>query len=112
MQAVLTSIDRLSNSQCLREKVFGHVSYGRVKTSDRPPGEVLALHGEMDSPFVEVGAIVVALADGGHLTRFVTSAQRNGAKMVNFGIVYGVTPFGLARRLRPVAALLPAPHGR
>ncbi|MCA9187130.1 MAG: DNA polymerase I, partial [Planctomycetales bacterium] len=30
----------------------------------------------------------------------VTSAQRNGAKMVNFGIVYGVTPFGLARRLR------------
>lgn len=29
----------------------------------------------------------------------VTKAQRNGAKMVNFGIVYGITPFGLARRL-------------
>ena len=29
----------------------------------------------------------------------VTSAQRNSAKMVNFGIIYGVTPFGLARRL-------------
>ncbi|TVQ64604.1 MAG: DNA polymerase I [Phycisphaerales bacterium] len=29
----------------------------------------------------------------------VTRAQRDGAKMVNFGIVYGVTPFGLARRL-------------
>ncbi|MBX3402155.1 MAG: DNA polymerase I [Phycisphaeraceae bacterium] len=29
----------------------------------------------------------------------VTKSQRNGAKMVNFGIVYGVTPFGLARRL-------------
>ncbi len=29
----------------------------------------------------------------------VTSAQRSGAKMVNFGIVYGVTPWGLARRL-------------
>ena len=29
----------------------------------------------------------------------VTKAQRSGAKMVNFGIVYGVTPFGLARRL-------------
>lgn len=29
----------------------------------------------------------------------VTKEQRNGAKMVNFGIVYGVTPFGLSRRL-------------
>jgi len=29
----------------------------------------------------------------------VTSEQRSGAKMVNFGIVYGVTPYGLARRL-------------
>ena len=29
----------------------------------------------------------------------VTPQQRDSAKMVNFGIVYGVTPFGLARRL-------------
>jgi DNA polymerase-1 len=29
----------------------------------------------------------------------VTREQRSGAKMVNFGIIYGVTPFGLARRL-------------
>ncbi len=29
----------------------------------------------------------------------VTKEQRDGAKMVNFGIVYGITPFGLARRL-------------
>ncbi len=29
----------------------------------------------------------------------VISEQRSGAKMVNFGIVYGVTPYGLARRL-------------
>ncbi len=29
----------------------------------------------------------------------VTKAQRSAAKMVNFGIVYGITPFGLARRL-------------
>jgi DNA polymerase-1 len=29
----------------------------------------------------------------------VTRVQRSGAKMVNFGIVYGVTAFGLARRL-------------
>ena len=29
----------------------------------------------------------------------VTDAQRGSAKMVNFGIVYGITAFGLARRL-------------
>ena len=29
----------------------------------------------------------------------VSKEQRNAAKMVNFGIVYGVTPYGLARRL-------------
>ncbi|HYE03026.1 MAG TPA: DNA polymerase I, partial [Phycisphaerales bacterium] len=29
----------------------------------------------------------------------VTRAQRGGAKMVNFGIVYGITAYGLARRL-------------
>ncbi|MDX2016703.1 MAG: DNA polymerase I [Planctomycetota bacterium] len=29
----------------------------------------------------------------------VTREQRSAAKMVNFGIVYGITPFGLARRL-------------
>jgi len=29
----------------------------------------------------------------------VTRSQRDTAKMVNFGIIYGITPFGLARRL-------------
>jgi DNA polymerase-1 len=29
----------------------------------------------------------------------VTKEHRNGAKMVNFGIVYGITSYGLARRL-------------
>ncbi len=29
----------------------------------------------------------------------VTPEQRSGAKMVNFGIIYGITPWGLARRL-------------
>ncbi len=31
----------------------------------------------------------------------VTAPQRHTAKMVNFGIVYGITPYGLARRLGP-----------
>ncbi|MCZ6445025.1 MAG: DNA polymerase I [Planctomycetota bacterium] len=31
----------------------------------------------------------------------VTPAQRDTAKMVNFGIIYGITPYGLARRLGP-----------
>ncbi|MCC6660086.1 MAG: DNA polymerase I [Phycisphaerales bacterium] len=30
----------------------------------------------------------------------VTREQRAGAKMINFGIVYGITPYGLARRLK------------
>jgi DNA polymerase-1 len=30
----------------------------------------------------------------------VTRDERSGAKMVNFGIVYGITAFGLARRLK------------
>ena len=29
----------------------------------------------------------------------VTPTQRDSAKMINFGIVYGITPFGLSRRL-------------
>jgi len=33
----------------------------------------------------------------------VTGEQRSAAKMVNFGIVYGITPYGLARRLHPGA---------
>jgi len=33
----------------------------------------------------------------------VTDEQRSAAKMVNFGIVYGITPYGLARRLKPGA---------
>ena len=34
----------------------------------------------------------------------VTGEQRGSAKMVNFGIVYGITPYGLARRLAPGTA--------
>ena len=35
----------------------------------------------------------------------VSDEQRSAAKMVNFGIVYGITPWGLARRLGPGASV-------
>jgi len=35
----------------------------------------------------------------------VTDEQRSAAKMVNFGIVYGITPYGLARRLGGAASV-------
>jgi DNA polymerase-1 len=41
----------------------------------------------------------VAAQINGVPVKDVTKAQRSGAKMVNFGIVYGITAFGLARRL-------------
>jgi DNA polymerase-1 len=46
----------------------------------------------------DIHAAVAAQIHGVPLDK-VTREQRNGAKMVNFGIVYGVTPYGLARRL-------------
>ncbi|MFN7020362.1 MAG: DNA polymerase I [Phycisphaerales bacterium] len=46
----------------------------------------------------DIHAAVAAQIHGVPPTQ-VTREQRSGAKMVNFGIVYGVTPFGLARRL-------------
>ncbi len=42
----------------------------------------------------------VAAQIHGILPEQVTREQRSGAKMVNFGIVYGITAFGLARRLK------------
>ncbi|MEO0629221.1 MAG: DNA polymerase I [Planctomycetota bacterium] len=46
----------------------------------------------------DIHAAVAAQIHGVKLDE-VTREQRSGAKMVNFGIVYGITPFGLARRL-------------
>ena len=46
----------------------------------------------------DIHAAVAAQIHGVKLAD-VTREQRSGAKMVNFGIVYGITPFGLARRL-------------
>lgn len=43
--------------------------------------------------------VAVAAQIHGVAPEQVTREQRNGAKMVNFGIVYGITPYGLARRL-------------
>jgi len=46
----------------------------------------------------DIHAAVAAQVHGVPLDE-VTREQRSGAKMVNFGIVYGITAFGLARRL-------------
>lgn len=47
----------------------------------------------------DIHAAVAAQIHGVPLTE-VSREQRSGAKMVNFGIVYGITAFGLARRLK------------
>lgn len=59
----------------------------------RDPALIEAFHAGRD-----IHAAVAAQIHGVHIDQ-VTREQRNGAKMVNFGIVYGITPFGLARRL-------------
>lgn len=48
---------------------------------------------------VDIHAAVAAEVFGVPIEQ-VSKSQRNSAKMVNFGIVYGVTPTGLARRLQ------------
>lgn len=59
----------------------------------KDPGLIQAFHEGQD--------IHTAVAAQVHGVRIedVTREQRSGAKMVNFGIVYGITAFGLARRL-------------
>jgi DNA polymerase-1 len=47
---------------------------------------------------VDIHTAVAAEVHGIDPSR-VTPDQRSGAKMVNFGIIYGITPWGLARRL-------------
>lgn len=42
----------------------------------------------------------VAAQIAGKDPNYVTKEERSGAKMVNFGIIYGITAFGLARRLK------------
>ncbi len=59
----------------------------------RDPALIKAFRDDQD-----IHAAVAAQIHGVKLDE-VTREQRSGAKMVNFGIVYGITPFGLARRL-------------
>ena len=59
----------------------------------RDPGLIEAFRSDQD-----IHAAVAAQIHGVPLEA-VTREQRSGAKMVNFGIVYGITAFGLARRL-------------
>ncbi|MGI9014789.1 MAG: DNA polymerase I, partial [Phycisphaerales bacterium] len=57
-----------------------------------------AFHKEMDIHIAVAGEVFGVAAED------VSPEQRNSAKMINFGIVYGITPFGLARRLGPTAS--------
>ncbi|MCC6284450.1 MAG: DNA polymerase I [Phycisphaerales bacterium] len=66
-------------------RLLGHLS--------RDPGLMQAFHEGADI-HTAVAAQIHGIPPGS-----VTKAQRSGAKMVNFGIVYGITAFGLARRL-------------
>lgn len=59
----------------------------------RDPALIQAFHDGQD-----IHTAVAAQIHGVPLDK-VTREQRGGAKMVNFGIVYGITAFGLARRL-------------
>lgn len=59
----------------------------------RDPALILAFKEDQD-----IHTAVAAQIHGVPIDR-VTREQRSGAKMVNFGIVYGITAFGLARRL-------------
>lgn len=59
----------------------------------RDPALIQAFHEGQD-----IHAAVAAQINNVPLEQ-VTKQQRSGAKMVNFGIVYGITAFGLARRL-------------
>ncbi len=59
----------------------------------RDPALIQAFHDGQD-----IHTAVAAQINGVPLDT-VTREQRSAAKMVNFGIVYGITPFGLARRL-------------
>jgi DNA polymerase-1 len=59
----------------------------------RDPALIDAFHRDIDIH------TAVAAKIHGISPKDVTREQRGGAKMVNFGIVYGITPYGLARRL-------------
>ncbi len=60
----------------------------------RDPALIEAFHQDQD-----IHTAVAAQIHGVPLDK-VTKDQRSGAKMVNFGIVYGITAYGLARRLQ------------
>jgi DNA polymerase I len=59
----------------------------------RDPALIQAFHEDQD-----IHTAVAAQIHGVPLDK-VTREQRSGAKMVNFGIVYGITSYGLSRRL-------------
>ncbi|MGQ0629120.1 MAG: DNA polymerase I [Phycisphaerales bacterium] len=79
-------------------RVFISADYSQIELRllahlSRDPALIAAFHEGQDIH------TAVAAQINGVAPEQVTKEMRSGAKMVNFGIVYGVTAFGLARRL-------------
>jgi DNA polymerase-1 len=114
-----TSTGRLSSSEPNLQNIPIRTDIGRRirRAFVAPPGEVLLA---ADYSQIELRILAHLSQDEGLIDAFrqdmdihtavaaevfgvqvneVTPTQRGSAKMVNFGIVYGITPFGLARRL-------------
>ncbi len=110
---------RLSSSDPNLQNIPIRTELGRAirKAFIAPPGRVLIsadysqIELRMLAHLSRDEALIRAFKEGADIHRAVaaeihgvapediTREQRDGAKMVNFGIIYGVTPYGLARRL-------------
>lgn len=121
---VVTATGRLSSNNPNLQNIPIRTELGRQirKAFIAPPGHVLlgADYSQIELRLLahlsKDENLIAAFADDADIHRAVaaqifdidqadvTSEQRDAAKMVNFGIVYGITPFGLARRLPATAA--------
>ncbi|MBX3385090.1 MAG: DNA polymerase I [Phycisphaeraceae bacterium] len=79
--------------QALISADYSQIELRLLAHLSRDPALIEAFH-QGEDIHTTVAAQIAGVSPGE-----VTKSQRSAAKMVNFGIVYGITPFGLARRL-------------